>query len=62
MSGNAAPVGARLERGAPLGTVADAPAHCAVPCVHWGVRLDDDYVHPLPFVGAQRPSVLLPLP
>ena len=31
-------------------------------CVHWGVRLDDDYVHPLPFVGAQRPSVLLPLP
>lgn len=66
----AAPVGARLERGAPLGTVADAPAHCAVPCVHWGVRVPDGwrfgdatfdrYLDPLVLIGWSGPSVLWP--
>ncbi len=37
------------------------PAHCgAIPCVHWGVRLGDEYVNPLTFVADLRPSVLLP--
>lgn len=66
----AAPVGARLERGAPLGTVADASAHCAVPCVHWGVRMPDGwrfgdatfdrYLDPLVLIGWSGPSVLWP--
>ncbi|OUM44418.1 M23 family metallopeptidase [Arthrobacter sedimenti] len=40
--------------GGPLG-------HCGQPCLHWGVRVDGDYVDPLSFVMDRRPSVLLPL-
>ena len=56
--------GDRVRKGQVIG-VLSGRNHCLTTvraCVHWGVRLDDDYVHPLPFVGAQRPSVLLPLP
>ncbi len=34
--------------------------HCAA-CLHWGVRVDGEYVDPLSFVTDRRPSVLLPL-
>lgn len=34
--------------------------HCAVACIHWGVRRGEDYVNPLAFVVDLRPSVLLP--
>jgi murein DD-endopeptidase MepM/ murein hydrolase activator NlpD len=37
------------------------PGHCGQPCLHWGVRVDGDYVDPLSFVMDRRPSVLLPL-
>ena len=40
---------------------ASGPWHCASPCVHWGVRVDGEYVDPLSFVTDRRPSVLLPL-
>ncbi len=37
------------------------PGHCGgIPCVHWGVRLGDEYVNPLAFVADLRPSILLP--
>lgn len=60
--------GDRVREGQVIG-VLDGRNHCLLTdptmlgaCVHWGVRLGDEYVHPLPFVGAQRPSVLLPVP
>ncbi|WP_342022175.1 M23 family metallopeptidase [Arthrobacter citreus] len=37
------------------------PGHCAASCLHWGVRLNRDYVNPLNYVTDRRPSVLLPL-
>jgi murein DD-endopeptidase MepM/ murein hydrolase activator NlpD len=58
--------GQRVEEGdvvAALAVTAAAtgPWHCASPCVHWGVRVDGEYVDPLSFVMDRRPSVLLPL-
>lgn len=38
-----------------------AHGHCGLPCLHWSVRVDGDYVDPLSFVLDRRPSVLLPL-
>ncbi len=35
--------------------------HCSESCLHWGVRVDGDYVDPLGLVMDRRPSVLLPL-
>ena len=40
---------------------ASGPGHCAVSCLHWGVRLNGEYVNPLTYVTDRRPSVLLPL-
>ncbi|MHA7180603.1 M23 family metallopeptidase [Arthrobacter sp. MDB2-24] len=37
------------------------PRHCGQSCLHWGVRVDGEYVDPLSFVMDRRPSVLLPL-
>ena len=54
-------VGAAVTAGQVIGTVAAGP-HCTpVECLHWGVRVGDDYVNPLQFVLDLRPSVLLPL-
>jgi murein DD-endopeptidase MepM/ murein hydrolase activator NlpD len=56
------PVGTRVAAGDPLGTAAggepdrDTRAHCHAPCVHWGVRLDGDYVDPLHLL---RPPIRL---
>lgn len=36
-------------------------SHCGEPCLHWGVRVEGEYVDPLAFVTDRRPSVLLPL-
>lgn len=36
-------------------------SHCGGPCLHWGVRVEEEYVDPLAFVTDRRPSVLLPL-
>lgn len=56
------PVGARVSRGEPIGTVT-RPWHCTTfPCLHWGVREGERYVNPLQFVTGMQPSVLLPLP
>lgn len=53
------PVGAIVERGAPVGVV-DAGGHCDGACVHFGVRVDGDYVSPLRFLGGVPRAVLLP--
>jgi len=52
--------GDTVAKGDVIGTVLSG--HCGPgPCVHWGVRLGEDYVDPLEFVLDLRPSVLLPL-
>lgn len=52
--------GDRVGAGDAVGTI-KGPAHCPVLCVHWGVRLQGEYVDPLAYVSDRRPSVLLPL-
>ncbi len=54
-------VGTQVARGDALGTVGPQPGHCAPgTCVHWGVRVGDDYLDPaLLLEGVQ--IVLLPL-
>ncbi|WAP51062.1 M23 family metallopeptidase [Arthrobacter sp. ATA002] len=57
--------GEPVAEGEVLGRLADpasaAPGHCAASCLHWGVRLNREYVNPLKYVTDRRPSVLLPL-
>lgn len=57
--------GDAVAEGEVLGRLADpeaaVPGHCAASCLHWGVRLNGDYVNPLNYVTDRRPSVLLPL-
>jgi murein DD-endopeptidase MepM/ murein hydrolase activator NlpD len=53
-------VGDRVSRGQVIGVVA-TPAHGAGDCLHWGVRVGDDYLDPLSLVRSQR-VVLLPDP
>lgn len=36
-------------------------AHCLNQCLHWGVRLNGDYIDPALLIEDLRPSVLLPL-
>ncbi|WP_426998764.1 M23 family metallopeptidase [Pseudarthrobacter sp. N5] len=52
--------GATVAKGDELGT--QLTGHCATtPCIHWGVRLGEDYLNPLEFVMDLRSSILLPL-
>lgn len=52
--------GTRVVAGQAVGVL--RTGHCGTtPCVHWGVREDEDYVNPLKFVMDLRPSILLPL-
>ena len=55
------PVGTVVAKGTVVGSAAGR-SHCSPGCVHWGVRLDGDYVDPLNYVSDRRPSVLLPVP
>lgn len=53
--------GELVARGQPLGTVADAPGHCApATCLHWGLRRGDAYLDPMRWVLDRGPVVLLP--
>lgn len=54
----------RVQAGDFLGTVGeytDEGAHCPGSCFHWGVRLDGEYVNPVPLLRLFKPSVLLPM-
>lgn len=59
------PVAALVEAGAvvtsgdPIGTVSTG-GHCASGCVHFGVRVDGEYVSPYLFLGGLPRAVLLP--
>ena len=37
------------------------PGHCALPCVHLGVRVAGEYVSPLLWLGGLQRAVLLPM-
>jgi len=54
-------VGDPIARGEPIGRFVTG-GHCAGGCVHFGVRIDDEYVSPLLFLGGVPRAVLLPLP
>ncbi|MFF9057174.1 murein hydrolase activator EnvC family protein [Streptomyces sp. NPDC014882] len=49
----------------PVGTLAATPSHCAVPCLHWGLRRDQAYLNPLSllpaWLSARTPARLLPV-
>ncbi len=50
--------GEAVRRGDVIGTV--VAGHCASDCLHFGVRLDGEYVNPLKYLGGLPYSVLLP--
>jgi len=50
--------GDAVETGQVIGTLEEG--HCSVPCVHFGVRLDGEYVSPLNYLDAIPRAVLLP--
>jgi murein DD-endopeptidase MepM/ murein hydrolase activator NlpD len=50
--------GTPVRRGEVVGTVVGG--HCTSPCLHFGVRLDGEYVNPLNYLGGLPYSVLLP--
>lgn len=52
--------GTAVGRGDVVGTL--LPGHCSVLCLHFGVRLDGEYVSPLLYLGGIPRSVLLPTP
>lgn len=52
--------GTAVELGDVVGTVA-AGGHCDGACVHFGVRVDGEYVSPFLFLGGLPRAVLLPL-
>ena len=58
-------VGQMVGRGSPIGVAVSVDEasglHCRNGCLHWGVRLQEDYVNPLNYVTDRRPSVLLPV-
>lgn len=55
-------VGQLVPAGAHLGTLAVEGSHCAPgTCLHWGVRVGEEYVDPLSLLPGAGPVVLLPL-
>jgi len=49
-----------VDAGAQVGTVSTG-AHCSARCIHWGVRLNGEYIDPVLLIRDMRPSILLPL-
>ena len=50
--------GQSVKRGEVIGTV--IPGHCGLTCLHFGVRLDGEYVNPLAYLGGIPRAILLP--
>ncbi|WP_347039544.1 M23 family metallopeptidase [Glutamicibacter halophytocola] len=48
-----------VDAGAQVGTVSTG-AHCSARCIHWGVRLNGEYIDPVLLIRDMRPSILLP--
>ena len=53
-------VGAIVSAGDALGMIGTG-AHCDMRCLHWGLRLDGEYIDPLLTIIDTRPSILLPV-
>ncbi len=53
-------VGAIVSTNDEIGMVGTG-AHCDARCLHWGLRLDGEYIDPLLTIIDTRPSILLPL-
>ncbi|MET0871596.1 MAG: M23 family metallopeptidase [Paeniglutamicibacter terrestris] len=53
-------VGAIVATGDEIGMIWTG-AHCNARCLHWGLRLDGQYIDPLLTIFDTRPSILLPL-
>lgn len=54
-------VGTIVTQGQQVATVGTG-GHCSGFCLHWGVRLDGEYIDPLSMLMDRRPSILLPVP
>ncbi|MCU1404413.1 MAG: family metallopeptidase [Glaciihabitans sp.] len=52
--------GEPVHRGQVVAEVAPPTTHCDVGCLHFGVRLDGEYVSPMNFFGLIPRSILLP--
>ena len=52
--------GAAVAAGEVIGTVSSG-GHCSAGCVHFGVRIDGEYVSPFLFLGGLPRAVLLPM-
>ncbi|MGW7300197.1 MULTISPECIES: M23 family metallopeptidase [unclassified Streptomyces] len=52
--------GAEVRAGEVIGTVGTGPPHCAVSCLHWGLRRGETYLNPLTLLY-RGPSRLLPV-
>ncbi|MGL3806612.1 M23 family metallopeptidase [Paeniglutamicibacter sp. R2-26] len=52
-------VGAIVDAGDEIGMVATG-SHCSRLCMHWGLRLFEEYIDPLLTIRDTRPSILLP--
>jgi murein DD-endopeptidase MepM/ murein hydrolase activator NlpD len=52
--------GASVAAGEAIGGVSSG-GHCAARCVHFGVRIDGEYVSPFLFLGGLPRAVLLPM-
>jgi len=50
--------GDQVQRGEIIGEL--QPGHCSALCLHFGVRLDGQYVSPLNYLGAVPRAILLP--
>jgi hypothetical protein len=50
--------GQPVSRGEVIATL--QPGHCTQPCLHFGVRVDGEYVSPMLFLGGIPHSILLP--
>ena len=52
--------GVAVSAGEVIGTVSSG-GHCSAGCVHFGVRIDGEYVSPFLFLGGLPRAVLLPM-
>ncbi|QNP69919.1 M23 family metallopeptidase [Streptomyces roseirectus] len=50
--------GDEVTAGEVIGELEPATAHCAVPCLHWGLKRGETYLNPLTLLPGTRPRLL----